>query len=190
MAREEVDMSFEVCGERVTLTHLKVFREGELGYLVGNVKARKLLEIARRHVAVPPPLYATLTFRTGRLTLAPGPSLVSGVKFVIMPEPMEAPMGFGSEFIRALLLRVPKMLEISRAPILVKDLDERVKGEGVKYALDIMERVARVYRVPFIVTGSLTLLGAWSWRHSLVRVYDKWGRSLILVDGRPVDTLP
>ncbi|RLE86285.1 MAG: hypothetical protein DRJ67_07570, partial [Thermoprotei archaeon] len=63
-------MSFEVCGERVTLTHLKVFREDELGYLIGNAKARKLIEIAKRHVAAMPPLYATLTFRTGRLTLA------------------------------------------------------------------------------------------------------------------------
>jgi len=184
-----MSVSFEVCGERVTLTHLKVFREDELGYLIGNAKARKLIEIAKRHVAAMPPLYATLTFRTGRLTLAPGLSLVSGVDFVLRPEPIEAPASFGNELIHDLLLKVPKMLEALRAPVLVRDLDERVKGEGVKYALDVMERVARVYKVPFIVTGSLPLLGAWSWRHTLVRVYDRWGKSLVLVDGKPIALL-
>lgn len=173
----------------MSLTHLKCLRREELEQWVGAERAARLLAMAERHVVLLHPLYAELSYTGGRLLVSPGLTLVSGVEFELRPEPIALRARLDDEFLWDLLVELPRRLEGGRAPVLVEDLDERFTkhvDEGILYALDVMERVAGVYRVPFIVTGPAKLLGVWSWLHTILRVYDKRGGSLLLIDSQPV----
>jgi len=173
----------------MSLTHLKCLRREELEQWVGAERATQLLTMAESHIILLHPLYAELSYPGGRLLVSPGLTLASGVEFGLSPEPIKPRARLDEEFLWDLLVELPRRLEAERAPVLVEELDERFTrhvDEGILYALDIMERVASVYRVPFVVTGAAKLLGMWSWLHTILRVYDKKGVSLLLVDGQPV----
>ena len=179
----------EIRGKRISLTHLKCFRRMELERWLGREEAERLVEVARKHITAITPLYATLHFMGRRITLSPGPSLVSGVEFRVTPEPLETLGELDEDFLYTLLFEVPEMLDVERRPVLVERLDERFTQrveEGVRYALDVVERISRVYRIPFIVTGQPSLLGVWGWHHTLVRVFDERHRPLVLLDGWPL----
>ncbi|RLF06945.1 MAG: hypothetical protein DRK00_00080 [Thermoprotei archaeon] len=173
----------------ISLTHLKCLRREELEQWVGAERAAQLLAMAKKHMVLLHPLYAELSYPGGRLLVSPGLTLVVGEEFKLTPEPIAPEARLDEEFLWDLLIELPRRLEARRAPVLVEDLDERFTrhvNEGILYALDIMERVANVYRVPFVVTGAARLFGMWSWLHTILRVYDKRGGSLLLVDGQPV----
>ena len=172
----------------ISLTHLKCLRREELEQWVGGEEARKLISRAQRHLVLVSPAYAELAYSGGKILLSPGLTLVSGLDFTVEPDPLRVSQQIDDDLLWHLLIEVPKLLDVERAPILVEDLDYRFTRharEGVMYALDIMERVSSVYRVPFIVTGSIELLGMWSWLHTVARVYDEKGRSIVLVNGEP-----
>lgn len=173
----------------LSLLHLKCFRLKELEQWVGKDNAAHLAKAASSHAALIPPLYAELQLQGSRILLSPGLSLVSGVELKLDRQPITLGLERDGDFLWRLLIDVPKLLERERNPVVVEDLEERFSRnvkEGVMYALDIMERVSRVYRIPFMVTGSLNLMGAWSWVHSIVKVRGERGESIILVDSEPL----
>jgi len=171
---------------RLTLTHLKCLRLEELAQWVGREEAERLLERAARHRVLLKPLIAELRHPAGSLTLSPGLALLSGVEFAVNIEPLTVGGSRDDDFLWELLIEVPQLLEVERRPVLVEEPDARFSRharEGVLYALDIMERVSSVYKVPFIVTGSAGLASLWRWLHTVIRARGWRGEELVVVDG-------
>ncbi len=170
---------------RLSLAHLRCLRREELELWVGREEAERLVSLASRHRVLLKPLTVELRHPGGSLVLSPGLTLVAGVEFELSEEPLPLE-GRNDDFLWGLLVEVPRALEAERKPVLVEELDARFSRhveDGVLYALDIMERVCRVYRVPFVVTGPAKLAGAWRWLHTIVGAKGVKGERLVVVDG-------
>lgn len=162
-------MSLVVAGkEAFTLRHLKVFRREELEAIFGELAPSIERELGRTLL-----LLAPLTVKArvcGReLLLTPGLTYVRGALLTV-PEAISVPGLLDADFLEYLLFDLPRVLEEGRRAVLVEDLDARFtrsEEQGVDYALDILSRVASVYKVPVVVFGGQRSEG---WRGYVKRI--------------------
>ncbi|MCS7104915.1 MAG: hypothetical protein NZ954_05045 [Thermofilaceae archaeon] len=176
----------EVGKLRLSLPHLKCLRREELEQWVGNHEAERLLAKAFKHKVVLKPIHAEIRYGYGRLALSPGVTLVSGLEFTITPPPIYLSGDRDADFLWNLLVILPQRLDSMRAPVYVEELENRFSCnviEGAKYALDVMERISSVYKIPFVVSGSAELVNLWGWLHTLIKARGSRGEAVLFVDG-------
>ncbi len=172
--------------EAFTLRHLKVFRREELAAIFGElapVLEKKLESV----VVLLTPLYVRAGICGRELLLSPGVTHVRGAALKLAGA-LQVPPLLDADFLEYLLFDLPRALEEERRAVVVEDLDGRFTvhaEEGVSYSLDILARVASVYRVPVVVYGS-ELSERWGYFSRRVRCEKLEGRELCTVDGEPV----
>lgn len=169
----------------LSLTHLKCLRREELEMWVDKEAAARLMKRAAQHRVFFEPLPAELKYSGGTIVASPGLILVSGLDFELSPEPLVVE-GRNDEFVWQLLISTPRQLDEGRRPVLVEELDARFsrhQAQGLRYSLDVMERVSGVYKVPFVVTGSARLATEWRWLHFIIKAKGSRGEELLVIDG-------
>ncbi len=169
--------------EKFTSAHILVFSDEELRAIFGETGIR-LRELAA-HVGVKlDDIVAEIELCPGStLPLGPGVTLVHGVPLSLEGGLIVPPL-LDEEFLEYLLFDVPRSLDGLRQAVVVEELDDRFTRDpedGVRYALDILGRISRVYRVPVIVTGRESLAGYGFDR----RIIRPRGSGAVYVDGEP-----
>lgn len=182
------ELTVTVGRESFSLTHLKVFRREELEGVFGDLW-RDVWRLAGSHVVIFKPLFVSIEVCGGeKVGVGPGVALVFGLD--LRPgEWTSVPALLDGDFLEYLLFDLPKRLDGFRSAVLVESLGSRFTRdveEGVSYALDILYRVSRVYRVPVIVLDRYEL----SQRYPFSRVVGcrrgDDGKKYCVVDGEAV----
>ncbi|MEM0495058.1 MAG: hypothetical protein QXU72_07370 [Thermofilum sp.] len=169
--------------EAFTLRHLKVFRREELEAIFGELAPSIERELSRALLLLAP--LAVRAQVCGReVLLAPGLTYVRGAALAV-PGALTVPGLLDADFLEYLLFDLPRVLEEGRRAVLVEDLDDRFtqhEEQGIRYALDILSRVASAYRVPVVVFGGRA---SEEWRGYVKRIIctKEEGRVLCFVDG-------
>lgn len=172
--------------EAFTLRHLKVFRREELAAVFGElapVLEKKLESV----IVLLTPLYAKAGICGREILLSPGVTLVRGAVLNLQGA-LHVPPFLDAEFLEYLLFDLPRALEEERRVVVVEDLDGRFTvhaKEGIGYSLDILLRVASVYRVPVVVYGS-GLSEGWGYFSRRIRCEKLGEREVCTVDGEPL----
>ncbi len=169
--------------ERFTAAHILVFTEEELASIFGEAGVR-LRELAQHAETGFSDLVVELEACPGyHVPLRPCVALIAGIP-LRLEGGLTVPPLLDDEFLVYLLFDLPKTLDGLRRAVVVEDLDERFTrdvDDGIRYALDILGRVSRVYRVPVIVTGGARLAG-YTFDRRIVRPK---GEGVVYVDGEP-----
>lgn len=174
-----------VGSETFSRRHLKVFRREELEEIFGEV-AEDLARVAEATVVFSSPLSVEVEFCGNRYSLPPGITHVRGASLSV-PRCTYVPEYLDEEFLEYLLFDLPRELDGTRAPVVVEDMPRRFTRwarEGVLYALDILSRVARVYRVPVVVYGDEETEGLWRYARRFACIREGPERACF-VDGEP-----
>ena len=119
--------------------------------------------------------------------LGPGVFLVFGLE--LDEGYLGVPPLLDGDFLEYLLFDLPKTLDRGRRPVLVEDIVERFTrnvDEGVVYALDILFRVSRVYRIPVVVFEGRDISGRYSFSRALGCARGEDGRTYCSVNGEVV----
>ncbi len=168
----------------LSLPHILVFTDEEGARIFGKMWPHlKALAVEAK------PGYSPLKVEISpcpgtRIPLIPGANLVSGLD-VNLEGALKVPPLLDADFLEYLLLDLPRLLEEFRRGVLVEGLDERFTvhaGEGLSYAVSIMDRVGRVYAVPVVAMGGPSLAGL-PFSRKILHVK---GEGLIYLDGEPL----
>ncbi len=180
--------SVTVGRESFSLTHLKVFRREELEGVFGDLW-QDVWRLAHSHVVIFKPLFVDINLCDSEdVKVGPGVALIFGMD-VWSDGWFSVPALLDGDFLEYLLFDLPKRLDEFRSVVVVEDVSSRFTRdveEGVSYALDVLYRVSRVYRVPVLVLDSYELYRRYTFSRVVgCRIGDD-GKTYCIVDGEVV----
>jgi len=156
--------------EKLSPRHLSLLYREEVGdsLLEEWRKARESVRFSLLR-----PISAVLTVYGLRINLPYGLILANFSEFEVEPEALVVGDYTDEDFIRYILYDVPRLLDGSRRPVIVPELDERFSRnviEGIVYSADILLRIGVAYRVPCIAVCSLHALNNIRYTEALLKL--------------------
>ncbi|RLE93306.1 MAG: hypothetical protein DRN04_07455 [Thermoprotei archaeon] len=170
-------MSLRLELEKLSKRHIKVLAVEEIASLF-NVSLEEAYRLKKRVEDFEDkslPLIAVCSIGVEEIYLPHGLNLIySLVEPIVEPKPVEIPELLDEEYLKYLLLEVPRKLDKVRKPVLIGEPDRftRNEVEGLEYSLYILIRIAYTYKIPIIlVTEDKRLYEELKERREFVQVF-------------------
>jgi len=141
--------------KKLSVRHIKVLTVTEIAALfsVSREEAYRVKKSVEKLEESLLPLVAVGYIYGEKVYFPHGLSLVYPRVEKLDPSPYEAPGLLNEDYLKYLLLKLPRLLDKARKPVLVSEPDRFTinEAEGVEYSFYILARIAYVYRVPVII---------------------------------------